>query len=123
MVSRLTATDERAQPYLLHLTQLDRLIHEPTRLGLLSVLARQKDGLISYTELFEITGLSKGNLSNHLSKLEDAGIVDMKREFVGKKPQTSAMLTQFGVHRLLDHLDEMCQIRDGLQAIREMEGG
>lgn len=83
MVLRLTATDQCAQPYLLRLTQLDRLIHEPTRLGLLDVLACQKGGFISYTELFEITGLSKG-------------IVDVKREFVGKRSQTSVMLTQFG---------------------------
>lgn len=103
----LITRDEHTRPYLLRLTQLDRLIYAPARLGLLGVLASHKLGSMSYLELLEITGLSNSNLSKQLAKLEGSGIVEIQKRFVGKKPETLVLLTRFGRERLTSHLKGM----------------
>ena len=62
---------------------LDRLIHEPSRLAILTILRRTAGA--DYLFIRRLTGLSKGNLSNHLAKLEEAGLVDVGKHFEGKK--------------------------------------
>ena len=76
------------------LAGLDRLVHEPARLAILTAL----QGVESSDFLFvqRVTGLSKGNLSSHLSKLEEGGLVRIEKEFVGKIPQTRVSLTASG---------------------------
>ncbi|MEA2704976.1 MAG: hypothetical protein QOD63_2921, partial [Actinomycetota bacterium] len=59
---------------------LDRLIHEPGRLAILTVLSSVKDA--DFVFLQRTTGLTKGNLSSHLTKLEDAGLVRIEKRFV-----------------------------------------
>jgi DNA-binding transcriptional ArsR family regulator len=73
------------------LVTIDRLIHEPARLIIVSVLYVVESA--DYTFLMNQTGLTWGNLSSHMSKLEEAGYVSVKKTFVGKKPQTMASLT------------------------------
>ena len=63
---------------------LDRLIHEPGRLAILTVLASVQDA--DFLFLLRATGLTKGNLSSHLAKLEDAGLVTIEKRFIRKKP-------------------------------------
>jgi DNA-binding transcriptional ArsR family regulator len=70
---------------------LDRLIHEPARLAILSVLSAVKAA--DFVFLQRTTGLTKGNLSSHLTKLEEAGLVRIEKTFVRKKPNTSVALT------------------------------
>ena len=70
---------------------LDRLIHEPGRLAILTVLSSVRDA--DFVFLQRATGLTKGNLSSHLTKLEDAGLVTIEKRFVRKKPNTSVALT------------------------------
>ncbi len=77
--------------------ELDRLIHEPGRLAILTVLSSLKTA--DFVFLGRATGLTNGNLSSHLTKLEEAGLVRIEKRFVGKRPNTSAALTADGKRR------------------------
>jgi len=66
---------------------LDRLIHEPARLAILTVLSSVRAA--DFVFLQRTTGLTQGNLSSHLTKLEDAGLVRIEKCFVGQAPQIS----------------------------------
>ena len=76
------------------LAELDRLIHEPARLSILTALSACRSADFLYLQ--RLTGLSKGNLSSHLSKLEEGGLVRVEKEFVGKIPVTRLALTRLG---------------------------
>ncbi len=73
---------------------LDRLIHEPARLVLISNLAVVDEA--DFVFLSRQTGLSAGNISSHMTRLEDAGYVAIEKTFVGKRPRTTYRLTQAG---------------------------
>ena len=76
------------------LAAIDRLIHEPARLVIVATLyAVQKADFIF---LLRQTGLTKGNLSAHLARLEEAGYVKVEKTFRGKVPQTVSSLTEVG---------------------------
>ena len=92
------------------LADLDRLIHEPARLAILTALAACKAADFLYLQ--RLTGLSKGNLSSHLSKLENADLVSVEKEFVGKIPNTRIGITRAGraaVERHWTRLDRLRQ--------------
>ncbi len=72
----------------------DRLIHEPARLAIMAVLSACESADFAY--LLNATGLSKGNLSAHLSKLEAGGYVSIVKSFKGKYPNTACSLTAAG---------------------------
>jgi DNA-binding transcriptional ArsR family regulator len=80
-----------------HLASFDRLVHEPSRLAILTALSACEKA--DFLFLLNITGLTKGNLSSHLSKLEQAGLVKIEKKFEGKQPITYAMLTLEGKRR------------------------
>ena len=88
---------------------LDRLIHEPGRLAILTVLSSVKDA--DFVFLQRATGLTKGNLSSHLTKLEDAGLVAIEKRFVRKKPNTNVALTAEGRQRIAHHWDQLERLR------------
>lgn len=88
---------------------LDRLIHEPGRLAILTVLSSVKNA--DFLFLQRTTGLTKGNLSSHLSKLEEAGLVSITKKFVHKKPNTSAALTPEGRKRIKSHWEQLERLR------------
>ena len=73
---------------------IDRIIHEPARLLITAHLYVVESA--DYVFLMQNTGLTWGNLSSHLSKLEDAGYVEITKEFVQKKPHTMVQLTEPG---------------------------
>ncbi len=73
---------------------LDRIIHEPARLAIVALLSGAEEVEFSY--LTNECGLTKGNLSSHLSKLEAAGYVEISKEFRGKIPMTLVRLTKEG---------------------------
>ena len=83
------------------LTELNRLVHEPARLAILSALSACESA--DFLFLQRITGLSKGNLSSHLTRLEDGGLVAVTKEFVGRVPRTGAALTPLGREQLAAH--------------------
>lgn len=73
---------------------VDRLVHEPARLAILTVLSGAAQ--VEFGFLETVCRLSKGNLSSHLSKLEAAGLVAIEKSFRGKRPLTRASLTAAG---------------------------
>jgi DNA-binding transcriptional ArsR family regulator len=76
------------------LTELDRLIHEPARLLIVTILSTVESA--DFLFLQRETELTKGNLSAHLSKLENAGYVRIEKTFKGKLPLTVCKLTEAG---------------------------
>jgi DNA-binding MarR family transcriptional regulator len=76
------------------LTELDRLIHEPARLLIVTILSTVESA--DFLFLQRETDLTKGNLSAHLSKLESAGYVNIEKTFKGKLPLTVCKLTEAG---------------------------
>jgi DNA-binding MarR family transcriptional regulator len=73
---------------------IDRLIHEPARLMIMAQLYVVQSA--DFTFLLHQTGMTPGNLSAHLSKLEDAGYVEVTKEFIERKPHTALALTKQG---------------------------
>ena len=74
--------------------RFDELIHAPTRLSLVAFLAAT--GWADFAVLRDSVGLSDSTLSKALTTLEDAGYVEIRKAFVGKRPRTSARLTTSG---------------------------
>ncbi len=73
---------------------VDRLLHEPARLMITTILYTAEEA--DFLFLLRETGLTKGNLSAHLSKLEQAGYVEIEKTYRGKVPQTICKLTKNG---------------------------
>jgi DNA-binding HxlR family transcriptional regulator len=88
---------------------LDRLIHEPGRLAILTVLSSVKAA--DFVFLQRTTGLTNGNLSSHLTKLEHAGLVAIEKKFVHKKPNTSVSLTRLGRDRVARHWEQLDRLK------------
>jgi len=76
------------------MSDLDRVIHEPGRLRIAALLSGAKEA--DFLFLQRETGLTKGNLSSHLMKLEEAGYVEIEKAFRGKIPLTIVRLTPQG---------------------------
>jgi DNA-binding MarR family transcriptional regulator len=106
-------TAEPVQPEeLRHLGEVDRVIHEPARLMILMVLysVAQADSVF----LLNVTELTWGNLSSHVTKLEQAGYVGVKKDFVGKKPRTMVHLTDAGRQAVDDYRKTMGKALENL---------
>jgi len=86
-------------------TELDRVIHQRVRLGLMSALAVNES--LSFNELKAALDITDGNLSVHARKLEDAGYVECRKSFEGRIPRTEYRLTRKGRNALERYLDEM----------------
>jgi DNA-binding transcriptional ArsR family regulator len=95
---------------------LDRLIHEPGRLAILTVLSSVRDA--DFVFLQRTTGLTKGNLSSHLTKLEEAGLIAIEKRFIHKKPNTNVALTAVGKQRIAHHWDQL----ERLKSLAETDG-
>lgn len=100
--------NENLQP----LAQIDRLIHEPARLLILAYLSVIESA--DFLFLMNQTNLTRGNLSSHLSKLETAGYVEIKKEFVDKIPRTLLALTEQGRNAFHEYRQNMKQVLDSL---------
>jgi DNA-binding transcriptional ArsR family regulator len=85
--------------------QLDQLIHERVRLGIISALATEKS--LTFSELKAALELTDGNLSIHARKLEDGGYIECHKQFEGRKPQTEYKLTAAGKKALEKYLNHM----------------
>lgn len=91
---------------------LDRLLHEPARLQALVHLAVVSKA--DFTWLLQQTGMSRGNLSVQMSKLAEAGVVEVEKRFRNNRPQTLYRLTAKGRAALQDYKQSMQQILDAL---------
>ncbi len=90
--------------------ELDRLIHERIRLGMVSALAVNES--LSFNELKKLLKTTDGNLSVHARKLEEAEYVICEKYFVGRLPKTVYRLTltgQLALERYLDHMEALIQ--------------
>lgn len=88
---------------------LDRLIHEPGRLAILTILSSVTDA--DFVFLQRTTGLTKGNLSSHLTKLEAAGLVRIEKRFVRRKPNTNVALTAAGKRGIARHWEQLERLK------------
>jgi len=93
---------------------LDQLIHERVRLGIVSALA--VNGSLTFTDLRDLLGTTDGNLSAHARRLEDAGYLTCSKSFEGRTPKTEYGLTDRGRRELNAYLDHMEAI---IEAARE----
>ena len=90
--------------------ELDRLIHERLRLGIVSALAVNES--LSFGDLKHLLGTTDGNLSVHARKLEEAGYIACAKLFDGRLPRTEYRLTAAGrqaLERYLDYMEELIQ--------------
>ncbi len=106
------ATTEAEAQSLTTLTEIDRLIHEPARLSVLALLYVVESA--DFIFLMRQTGLTWGNLSSHMSKLEEAGYIEVEKEFKGRKPHTMLHLTEEGRAAFREYRGRMKQVLDEL---------
>ncbi len=97
---------------------LDRVMHEKARLGILTSLATHPDGL-TFNDLKELCALTDGNLSRHLLALEEAELVEVKKGFAGRRPQTLCRMTRKGRKRFLAYLEELERVVADVAAARD----
>jgi len=88
--------------------EVDRLVHEPARLAILSLLFVVAEA--DFIFVMNQTGLTWGNLSAHISKLEEAGYVEVTKTYRGKRPNTILRLTGQGRNAFLKYVQKMKQI-------------
>lgn len=99
--------DERAERYAY--AGLDRVIHERARLGLLTSLAANGQGL-AFNDLKQLCGLTDGNLSRHLQLLQREGLVEIHKDQSGNRTQTRCRLTAAGRQRFIAYLATLEQV-------------
>jgi DNA-binding MarR family transcriptional regulator len=88
-----------------NLPPVDRLVHEPARLAIMTNLFVVESANATY--LLQQTGLTWGNLGSHLIKLENAGYVDVVKGYKGKQPQTTISLTPQGREALVLYREQV----------------
>ena len=106
------ATAKAGKEDLHPLADIDRVIHSPARLMVMTYLYVVESA--EFIFLMRLTGLTWGNLSSHLSKLEEAGYIAVEKEFRGKKPHTMLRLTDEGRAAFREYRQSMKQVLDDL---------
>ncbi len=94
------------------LADIDRVIHAPARLMVLTYLYVVEKA--DFIFLMRLTGLTWGNLSSHLSKLEESNYVEIEKSFVGKKSNTMIRLTPAGREAFRVYKQQLQQVLDDL---------
>ena len=89
--------------------EVDRIIHEPARLRILTILSGVD--LADFTFLCTMLGLTKGNLSSHMDRLEKAGYIEVEKSFNGRIPHTEYRLTKVGRRELSEYWARLDAIR------------
>jgi DNA-binding MarR family transcriptional regulator len=87
---------------------LDKVIHEPARLGILTILYTIKKA--NFTYLKQKLDLSDGNISTHLRTLENSGYIKFTKSFVNRMPRTTYMITEKGITAFKEHIKKLEQI-------------
>jgi len=105
-------TEPILNPELADFAEIDRLVHEPARLMLMAVLYVIDSA--DFTFLMNQTGMTWGNLSAHMSKLEEAGYLEVEKSFKGKRPNTMLRLTPQGRAAFQSYRLKMKQVLDNL---------
>lgn len=102
------------------LAGLDKVIHEPARLAILTALSACKSA--DFTFLQRLTGLTQGNLSGHLAKLEEAGYVKLGKAFVDRRPNTLVSLTDEGRDAIEKHWKQLERLRESAHGWTDNQG-
>src|SRR3954451_25228790 len=111
MKKKSTDTEERGR---FAYEGLERVLHEKTRLGIMTSLVPRPEGLL-FGELKRLCALTDGNLSRHLEVLREAGLVEVWKGFEKRRPQTLCRLSAEGRERFLAYLEQLEQvIRDAM---------
>ncbi len=101
---------------------LDRVIHEKARLGILTSLIGRPDGLL-FNDLKTLCALTDGNLSRHLTILQESGLIEMWKGTKGNRPQTLVRITDRGRAKFREYLSVLEHvIHDALPADKPAEG-
>jgi len=91
--------------------QPDTVIHQPIRLKIMAALKPLgRDGMIGFQELKTLTGTTDGNLGTHIGALEQAGYIELLKDFVGKRPRTRLRMTRSGKRAFEDYVDYLRSI-------------
>ena len=104
--------DPQTDPELHPLADIDQVIHASARLMVLTYLYVVES--VDFVFLKNMTGLTWGNLSTHLTRLEEAGYVAINKEFKGKKPHTTIKLTKQGRSAFREYKKSLQQVLDDL---------
>lgn len=96
--------------------RLDRLLHDRSRLGIVSALAAQSP--LTFSELKDLLEMTDGNLSVHARKLEEAGYIEFTKGFEGRVPRTEYRLTEKGREVLTTYLDHMESLIAAMRNVR-----
>jgi DNA-binding transcriptional ArsR family regulator len=108
--------DQSAEPGRFAFDGLDRVLHERARLGILTALAAHRDGL-AFNDLKQLCSLTDGNLNRHLDVLQEAGLLEIRKERDGRRPRTTCLLTALGRQRFHEYLTQLESIlRDAAAA-------
>ena len=99
---------DQKQPNLNIDLEIDRLVHEPVRLKILAYLSEVESA--DFVFLVSRLGLTMGNLSAHISKLQDAGYIKIDKSFKGNRPHTMISITDSGSDAFSKYRDGMLQL-------------
>lgn len=100
---------EEGNGFLVNL-DIDRIVHEPARLKIMAQLYVVEKA--DFIFIMRQTGMTQGNVSGHLAKLEEAQYIKVKKGFVGKRPQTMLSLTEKGKQAFENYIQMMRQMID-----------
>jgi len=99
------------------INEIDRIMHAPARLLIMTQLA--VIDCADFTFIMTQTELTRGNLSTHLGKLENAGYISITKEFVEKIPRTLIRITDEGKDAVQDYIANMRQVIDGFPNMQD----
>jgi DNA-binding MarR family transcriptional regulator len=116
MNSRKTSADDASGRFAYD--GLNRVLHEKARLGIMTSLVTNPRGLL-FGDLKELCSLTDGNLSRHLSVLQEAQLIEVWKTFEEKRPQTHCRVTDEGRRRYLDYINVLeSVVADALRGAR-----
>ena len=101
---------------------IDRVIHEKARLSIVASLASHTEGLL-FGDLKELCALTDGNLSRHLTVLQEAGVVEVKKSFKNNRPQTWCKPTASGRKRFVEYVTELENVVADALKLQKEKGG
>ncbi|MCJ7682407.1 MAG: transcriptional regulator [Candidatus Aminicenantes bacterium] len=107
--------NRNSNPNLQSLANINKVIHEPARLAVLAQLYVLESA--DFLFLMNRIGLTQGNLSSHITRLETEGLITVKKGFVGKRPHTLVGLTDRGRKAFADYILDMKALFVGLSAL------
>lgn len=114
----MAPTDSDGTPFR-PITDIDRLIHEPARLSVMAILSIVESA--DFLFLMRQSGLTRGNLSSHLSKLEAGGYVEITKEFVDKIPRTLLRLTETGTRAFQAYRQSLIEVLEDPSRLAERD--